>query len=284
MNRTASATATVDRSGPQRTRLRAPDRVAGLRLAVLVALLAGTAGAQPVVEPAAKAPVGDPAAHDPIRFTRTLTVEGERIDVPMDLYLSVESPTVVLVSLAGDLTALQARLPDLLSRDDDGDCEMTTRVEVDRVTAQGREVRLAGRAEAHRYLCLGDTRLSEVLAQTGTVSVTLGGRVTEGCLRLRATDARIAPDGATGAIMDATGVTRRLTAKLRRQIDKSLAKGACLDLPEEFRAFDAVLTGGNLREIGSGGLGAVLHGRMTIDAAHFVDLIEVLAAKGKLGD
>ncbi len=270
-----------------------------MRQTALIAVIAATAaGAQPVVPPdalrppagpAAPAPVIRPAtpaapAAAPIRFNRTLTVEGARIAVPMQLYLSVESPTVVLVTLAGDLTALQARLPELLSREDTGDCETTTRVQVEEVTARDREVRLTGRAEARRYLCLGDTRLSEVLAQTGTVSVTLGGRVTQGCLRLRATEAEIVPDGATGALLDATGVTDRLTRKLRRQIDKSLAKGACLDLPEEFRAFDTVLTGGNLREIGSGGLGAVLHGRMTIDAAHFIDLIEVLAAKGKLGD
>lgn len=245
-----------------------------IRLALALLLLALPATAQPE----------DGSGSDPIRFTRTIKVDDRRVRVPMRLYLAEESEKVVLLTLTGDLTRLQKRLPRILSREIANGCEDEMRVDVTSVEADARDIRITGRVEARRHLCLGERRMSELLRQTATVNLRLSGRVTGGCLRMRVAEAEIVPDGATGALLTATGVTERLSNGLRERVDEELAEGACLDLPDELVALDTRLTGGHFRELGEGGLGAVLNARMTVTAANVIALIRLLAEDGSFKD
>lgn len=221
-----------------------------------------------------------------VRFTETVTLDGRQFQVPVVLGMETTGETGLALTLRGDLGTVQAALPALLSQVIEDECDRTTALALRDVTAVRNRIRLSGQLQARRYVCLGEPETrAEVLDQTAEVEVVLRGLLRDGCLAMRVVRAEIRPDGLTGALLDATGMTTRLTRDLRARVEEEFAAGEnCIDLPEEFRAFGTEITGGRFEEIGEGRLGAVVEGRMEVTAAGVVDLIVLLGRKGKLGE
>lgn len=226
-----------------------------------------------------------PASADPVRFTETMRIDGVRFPVPMELTLVPRSETALALRLEGDLTAVQKNLPAILSQHIENTCDTRTSIAVTDVVADGSKVRLAGQLQARRWTCRSGERGGELFRQTADVETVLGGRIENGCLVMRVISTDLRPDGLSGALMNLTGFTDRMNARLEAELDEALREDdACIELPEEFQAFDAEITGGGFREIGEGGLGAVITARMSVSAANFVELMHVLGRNGKLGD
>lgn len=226
-----------------------------------------------------------PALADPVPFTESVTVEGRRFPIPMTVDMRTLSETELALTVSGDLGILQANLPALLSQVFEDGCEGRSAIAVTDVTASGRDIRILGQLQVRRHLCVGGGRGPELLRQTADVEVVLSGRLIGGCLAMEVRRATLRPDGFTGAILDATGATERITRDLQADLDSALREGDnCIEIPDEFRTFDTQVTGGGFREIGDGRLGAVIHGRMTVSAKNFVRLIELLGREGRLGE
>lgn len=228
-----------------------------------------------------------PARAETVAFTESLRIEDTRLPVPMTLTMEATSATDLDLVLRGDLGRVQENLPALLSRVIEDECDSRTAIAVTRVVAEKRRIRLSGQLQARRYLCLGgnsDTR-AELLKQTAEVEVILRGGLEGRCLRMNVHRAHIRPDGVTGALMNATGLTERLSRDLQESLDRTLAGDEnCFDLPDELQAFDTEITDGWFTDRGDGRLGAVIRGRMTVTAENLIGLVTLLGAKGRLGD
>ena len=231
--------------------------------------------------------IGGQAFADPVPFRETLRIEGQKISIPMSVSLAATSDTQVLLNIRGDLAPLQAALPTILSQVIEDDCEERTAIAVTRGRADGEEIVLEGQLQHRRWLCPGgrDTFRTELLKQTADVRVRLFGEVVDGCLLMRVRSARIDPDGLTGALLDATGLTEKLTRDLGKRLDKALTEDDnCIDIPPEFQAFETRVTGGGFRDLGEGRIGAVIRGAMEINAENFIRLVHLLGREGRLGE
>ena len=125
----------------------------------------------------------------------------------------------------------------------------------------------------------------ELLRQTADVRVRLRGEVRSGCLQMQVVAAALDPDGLTGAFLDVTGWTERLTRELGASLNEALGEEEnCIRIPPEFAVFDARITGGGFREIGEGRIGARLRARLVVDATNFIRLVHLLGREGRLGD
>lgn len=228
-----------------------------------------------------------PAMADPVQFRESIRVEGREFPVPMAVNLRALSETRVAMSFHGNLTALQDALPGLLSREVESTCDERTAVRVDDVVAEGPELVLRGRMQYRRWSCNGgdyETR-SLQFSQSADVFVRMAGEIMRGCLVMQVSEALIEPDGLAGALLDASGLTERLTRELAGRMNESLAEdAACLEIPEEFQAFDAVVTGGGFRDLGNGRIGAVIHSAMDVNAENFIRLVHLLGREGRLGE
>ncbi len=228
------------------------------------------------------------ASADPVRFQETVKIEGIRFRVPMQVELDALTETRVRVRVTGDLEKIQLNLPAFLSRHIENTCERRISVAVTDARAEAETIRLSGQLQAVVRICRevnGEPINEEMLRQTASVETVLGGELVDGCLVMRVIRTTVRPDGLTGALMNATGYTAQLNRDLERKLDEALTEDDnCIDLPAEFRAFDAVITSGGFRDIGEGTIGAFIEGEMEINAANFIRLIELLGAKGKLGD
>ena len=238
-----------------------------IRLVLFALLLAGAAGA------------------DPVRFVEETEIEGVRVRIPMAVSMEAETATGLRLKITGDLGAIQDVLPAVLSRHIENECDRRTSIAVTGVTAEETRIRLTGQLQAYRWLCNGGERGAEMLRQTAQVETVLGGRIEDGCLVMRVVSTDVRPDGLTGALMNLTGFTGRLNRELDERLDAALRDDDnCIDMPDEFRAFDAEITGGGFRDIGEGRIGAEIDGRMEISAWNFIRLVHLLGRQGKLGD
>ncbi len=234
-------------------------------------------------------PLAVPAAFaDPVAFTETVRVEGQRFEVPMQLDLSQTGLTRVAVRLTGDLGAIQRNLPGLLSRHIEDSCERRLSIAVADAKAEGDTIRLSGQLQLEAHSCRkvgGVSKRERMLNQTASVETVLSGEIVDGCLVMRVVETDIRPDGLAGALMTATGITARLNRDLEKSLDEALNDGEnCIDLPPEFTAFDTVITGGRFTDVGDGVIGAEITGEMEIDARNFIRLIHLMGAEGKIGN
>ncbi len=225
------------------------------------------------------------AAADPVRFVEETEIEGVTVRIPMAVSMTAETATGLSLKITGDLGVVQDILPAVLSRHIDYECDRRTSIAVTDVTAEGTQIKLKGQLQAYRWLCNNGTRGAEMLRQTARVETVLGGRIEDGCLVMRVVSTDVRPDGLTGALMNLSGFTGRLNRDLEARLDAALRDDDnCIDMPDEFRAFDAEITGGGFRDIGDGRIGAELDGRMEISASNFIRLVHLMGRQGKLGD
>ena len=228
---------------------------------------------------------GGGAAAQTVRFTDSATIDGVRFPIPMAIHLRAETETELILTLQGDLGAIQRNMPALLSQELEDGCSGRSAIAVTEAVAEGENIRLFGQLQTRRYLCVGGSRGAELLRQTAEVEVLLAGGMVGECLVMRVRTAAVRPDGVTGGVLNVTGLSQTITRRLGESLDKALRDGDnCIDIPEEFQAFDARITGGGFREIGEGGLGAEIHGTLTINTTNFIELMGILEEKGRLGD
>lgn len=231
--------------------------------------------------------MASPALAEPVQFRESFTVEGQRFTVPMAVNMRALSETKVALSFHGNLTSLQNALPALLSREIESTCDERTAVKVNQVVAQGPELVIRGRMQYRRWDCENGDFESRSLqfSQSADVTVRMTGIIERGCLVMRVSGALIDPDGFMGALLDASGLTERLTRDLAGRMNESLAEDEnCLDIPEEFQVFDALITGGGFQDLGDGKIGAVIHSAMDVNAENFIRLVRLLGREGRLGD
>lgn len=231
--------------------------------------------------------VAPTAVAQAISLTETVTVEGTEFPVPMEIRLKPESDTQMTMIVTGDLGALQDNLPALLSRRIEDGCENETAIAVDAAAASGQDLRLTGQIRTIRYLCSGEfvEDRTVVLRQTADIDLTLTGRVEDGCLVIRLKAFTLDPDGLGGAVLDLTGMTERMTRDVETRLERALGRAStCIDIPREFRMFDARVTGGGFRAGENGRLGAVIRADLTVTARNLVRLLRLLERDGKLGN
>ncbi|MDU8943106.1 hypothetical protein [Ovoidimarina sediminis] len=228
-----------------------------------------------------------PALADPVPFREIVELEGVRFTIPMSVTLVAADETEVVLTFDGDLGQIQDNLPGLLSQVVSETCEERTAVAVTGGRAEGAELVLEGQLQFRRWACPGDDAASriELLRQTADVTVRLRGEIRAGCLQMRVVSAKLRPDGLTGAFLNVTGWTERLTRELGASLNEALGEEEnCIRIPPEFAVFDTRVTGGGFREIGEGRIGARLRARMVVDAEKFIRLVHLLGREGRLGD
>ena len=220
-----------------------------------------------------------------VRFKDSATINGTRFTIPMAISLRPLSETDLSLTVHGNLLSIQRNLPALLSQELENDCAGRSAIAVTDARAEGADVRVRGQLQTRRYLCVGETRGGELLRQTANVEVLLGGGMVGECLVMRVKTAMVSPDGVTGGLLNMTGLTETITRRLGEALNDALKDGEnCIDIPEEFLAFDTRIIGGGFRDIGEGRLGAEIRGEMTVNTENFIELMKVLEKKGRLGE
>jgi hypothetical protein len=226
-------------------------------------------------------------AQAPIRFTHVVNQGGRSLPIPTELYLRPVSNDLVEVKVAGSLGALQAALPGLLSRVIEESCRRRIGLEVREVQAEGDSVRLNGRVQFLRYRCRDpeDFETRRRLFQNITeFDALLGGRIADDCLHLLLDDLSLEPGGVAGGILNATGMTGRVSERVRGALNDSLHDEVrCIDLPDALDRIDTRLRGGGFRDFGDGRMGFVVTGTIDVRASNVVALVTALAARGGLG-
>ena len=228
-----------------------------------------------------------PAAADPVPFREIVELEGQRFTIPMSVTMVAADETEVVLTFDGDLGQIQDKLPGLLSQVGSETCDERTAVAVTEGRAEGADLLIKGQLQYRRWNCPDGTVESrvELLRQTADVTLRMRGAVREGCLQMQVTALSVDPDGLTGALLNLTGLTERLTRDLGASLNTALGEAEnCIRIPDEFAVFDARVTGGGFREIGEGRIGARLRARMTVDAQNFIRLVHLLGREGRLGD
>ncbi len=228
-----------------------------------------------------------PAFADPVPFREIVELEGQRFTIPMSVTLVAADETEVVMTFDGDLGQIQDNMPGLLSQVVSESCEERTAVAVTGGRAEGSDIVIEGQLQFRRWTCPDGTEESraELLRQTADVTVRMRGEVRRGCLQMRVTALSVDPDGLTGALLNLTGLTERLTRELGASLNTALGEAEnCIRIPDEFAVFDTRVTGGGFRDIGDGRIGARLRARMTVDAQNFIALVHLLGREGRIGD
>jgi hypothetical protein len=225
-------------------------------------------------------------AQAPIRFTHVVNQGDLTLPVATELFLRPVSNDLIDVKVAGDLGPLQAELPAILSRVIEDSCRRRIGLEIREVRAEGDAVRLDGRIQFLRYRCrdpedFGTRR--QLFHNTTEIDALLGGQVADDCLHLRLDELSLEPGGVAGGILNATGMTGRISERAREALNDSLQNRVrCIDLPDALDRIDTRLRGGGLRDFGDGRMGFVVTGTIDVRASNVVDLVRLLARNGGL--
>lgn len=222
----------------------------------------------------------------PIRFTHMLNARPADLPIPMELYMTPLSNDLIDVKVAANLKALQAVLPTVLSRVVEDRCQQRVGVEVEQVQSEGDLLRLTGRVQVLRFRCRDpenyETR-RRIFENITDFEVLVHGRITDNCLKAELQDLTIYPSGFVGGVLNITGLSRRIAARVRASINSSLLEDLpCLTLPRVLRTIDTRIASGGFRDFGDGRMGAVVKATIDVRARNVVDLLTLLAKDGEL--
>ncbi|MEM1152303.1 MAG: hypothetical protein AAGI03_17450 [Pseudomonadota bacterium] len=222
----------------------------------------------------------------PLVFTESLELEGLRIAVPMELYLSADSETHLAVKVAGNLANLQRRLPELLSDVVQDDCEMRVAFQVDEAKAEGDAIRANGRVQVRLYLCNQAQEKSSrtrLISHITAVDVLLRGGIKNNCLDAELSELALDPTGLVGAVLNISGLTQRIQTTVRDEVNAILNEEEnCLELPDAMQLLDTTIVSGGFRDFGSGTLGFVVKGRVDLRANNVIALLGLVYDEGLL--
>lgn len=223
---------------------------------------------------------------EPLRLSHDLEVEGRTIPVPMELYLTPQSDTVIAVKVAGNLRALQRHLPALLSDVAQDDCTMRVAIQINETRAEGDHIRAEGRVQVQLFRCnAAEDRSSRrrIISHITDVDALLLGGIRNNCLDAKLQDLTLDPSGLVGVALNITGLTRRIEARVRTELNEILNEEEnCLDLPDALQLLDTTITSGGFRDFGGGEMGFVVKGRVTVNARNVVDLLTLIDRQGRL--
>ncbi|MCR9085984.1 MAG: hypothetical protein NXH97_04470 [Rhodobacteraceae bacterium] len=223
---------------------------------------------------------------EPLRLSHDLEVEGRTIRVPMELYLTPQSETDIAVKVAGNLRALQRQLPALLSDVVQDDCRMRVGLQIDETLAEGDHIRGRGRVQVQFFRCNAEEDKSSrrrLISHITAVDALMLGGIRDNCLDAELKDLTLDPSGLVGAALNITGLTRRIEATVRTELNEILNEDQnCLDLPEALQLLDTTITSGGFRDFGGGEMGFVVKGRVTVNAQNVTDLLTLIDRQGRL--
>ncbi|MEY8842445.1 hypothetical protein AB9K41_25720 [Cribrihabitans sp. XS_ASV171] len=251
-------------------------RQAGLALACLLLLSL----------PATAARAKDAAC----RLAQSFSAKGYRIPYTLYLKFTPATRTRMTVDAFVDLRGVQRNLPGLLSQVVEETCKHRYAVAVADSRASGDHVSVRGQVQAKFWHC--NTRDPAIhyrglllLAQNVDFAATASARVHGNCLRLRLADVQIDPGGLLGALANLFGLTEKARQIiLEKGAEVLAAHPVCPDLPPDLAPLAPRFTGGGTREVGTGGLGADLHGSVDTSAATMISLLQAMKRRGMLDE
>jgi hypothetical protein len=236
----------------------------------------------------AAALAGPVAAQAPIRFTHRVEIGERRVPIPMELYLEAVGRDVIAVKVAGNLGAVQAGLPILLSSVVEDTCRRRIGVEIQEIHAEGDSLRATGRVQIISYRCNKaedyDSR-RRIFSNITEFDALVGGAIESNCLTAELQSLTLDPKGLIGGFLNLVGLTDRIAARASEAINGELTKEIkCIDLPAKLRIIDTNLARGGFRDFGDGTMGFVVSGTVNVRARNVVALIADIARDGDLSD
>ncbi|AXI47842.1 hypothetical protein C1J03_18605 [Sulfitobacter sp. SK012] len=210
--------------------------------------------------------------------------------VPFALYLGLapETETRLRVNALIDLRELQRALPGLISDTLNPSCGLSLDVTLNDARAAGDTVRGSGTVKAVVYRCKisgtgEEERGARLLTQTVDVDVAVGVGIQGDCIVFSLVDLELAPRGVIGWLANLLGVTERVRTVIRETGRATLSENpVCPDLPEALTLLDLHYSQVDLREIGSGGIGAILSGSVDTGAETLISLLALGQTNGVL--
>lgn len=223
---------------------------------------------------------------DPLRFDHVLEIDDLTIPVPMELYLTPRSQTVIHAKVAGNLAQLQRHLPALLSDVAQDDCTTRIAVQTDDAIAQGDGIRARGRVQIQQFLCNRDNDFDSrvrIFNHVTTVDLLLVGGIANDCLDARLDELELNPSGLVGGVLNITGLTRRIQETVRTELNEILnSEENCLEMPEALQVLNTRVERGGFRDFGDGELGFVIQGTVDLQSQNVIDLLALLYEEGLL--
>jgi hypothetical protein len=222
-------------------------------------------------------------AQAPIRFTHVVETGRGPISIPTELYLEARNDDIIAVKVAGNLGALQAALPVLLSRVVEDTCRRRVGVEVQTVRPEGDALRLTGRVQIISYRCRGDNLDSRlrIFSNVTGFDALVDGRLEDNCLGAELEELSVDPSGLVGGLINLLGLRDRIASKAREAINEGLEGSTrCIDLPDKLQILETHLSTGGFRDFGDGAMGFVVEGTINVRARNLVTLLGVLAKEG----
>jgi hypothetical protein len=159
-------------------------------------------------------------AQAPIRFTHVVETGRGPISIPTELYLEARNDDIIAVKVAGNLGALQAALPVLLSRVVEDTCRRRVGVEVQTVHPEGDALRLTGRVQIISYRCRGDNLDSRlrIFSNVTGFDALVDGRLADNCLGAELEELSVDPSGLVGGLINLLGLRERIASSAPRQL------------------------------------------------------------------
>ncbi|MDW4498244.1 hypothetical protein R5H30_09660 [Sulfitobacter sp. D35] len=232
----------------------------------------------------------DPASYaGELVFGIAETLPTETADIPfvLKIGLTPENRTQIAVKTALDLRELQRQLPQLVSGRHDPSCGLGLDVTLATVEAVNDAVRTRGSVQAELYRCRGGTadrdRGFRIWSEDIAFEASFGAALDGDCLDFHLRDLALDPQGVLGRLGTVFGITERVRKAGFAQVNKALqAAPICPEIPPGLAVLSPKFENGAPMEIGAGGLGATLSGRITTDAARLIDLLRLGQARGLL--
>jgi hypothetical protein len=210
--------------------------------------------------------------------------------LPFVLYagLSAETETRLGVNTFVDLRLVQTRLPKLVWGVLEETCEREIAIRLIETEAAGDLVRARGTVRARFFFCnrsdlTGEKRGTLWLSQNVDAIATAKATVRDQCVEFSLTDVELDPRGFLGAIANLLGLTKLVRSAILEEGGKFLSENpVCATLPNEISSLAPSFSDGGAREIGNGGIGAVLSGSVDTSAATIVSLLALMKERGVL--
>ncbi|WP_425045216.1 hypothetical protein [Primorskyibacter sp. S87] len=218
--------------------------------------------------------------------TSPIVTIGEH-EVPVELALSLKdvSATRIYIESVVDLRRAQDTLVNALTADPYVDI-CNARITVSQAIARTDDIALTlgGKIDARLYRCEGQVgdgrnRVEEVFAGGLTVGASASAEFKDDCLYFRLIDLRLTPDRLTemSEVKEAVEEVRDIFFKATDAVLEN--NPVCPVLPAELSSLSPTYDAGGTRELGEGGIGLFFEGSVDASTEAIVDILQVLQKK-----